>query len=73
VLYECLTGRLPFVAPSPAALIAKVLNEDPAEAVAAGEDTPAALSALIARLLAKEPEARPSSATELLSLLDQIG
>jgi len=72
VLFECLTGRLPFEAESPVALVARVLQESPPCASALYEDVPTAFSALIARLLAKRREARPSSAVELQRLLDQI-
>jgi CheY-like chemotaxis protein len=72
VLFECLTGRLPFQAESPVALVAKVLQESPPSASALYDEVPTAFSALLARLLARRREARPSSAVELLRLLDQI-
>jgi CheY-like chemotaxis protein len=72
VLFECLTGQLPFVAESPVALVAKVLQEEPVPAATLYDDIPAALSALLTRLLARQRESRPSSALELLRLLDQI-
>ncbi len=72
VLFECLTGRLPFDAPSPMALVAKVLREEPPPALAPHEATPPGLSAIIARLLAKRPDDRPSSAQELVGLLAQV-
>ena len=73
VLFECLTGRLPFRADTLVARIAKALNDDPPALSDAGDDVPPALAALVARLLAREPEARPASAHELLVLLEQIG
>jgi len=73
VLYECLTGQLPFRAESLVARIAKALNEDPPALSDTGEDVPPALAALVARLLAREPDRRPASAQELLRLLEQIG
>lgn len=63
-LYECLTGVLPCEAANPIALIAKVLH---------GTEVPTALSALVLRLMAKEPDERPQSATELAELLGQLG
>ena len=72
VLYECLTGRLPFYAPSPVAMVGRVLSEEAPPAVAHGEPTPPALTALIARLLAKPRELRPASASEVVTLLGQI-
>jgi CheY-like chemotaxis protein len=72
VLYECLTGRLPFVAKSPITLIAKVLHEEPLPPSTLNAEVPPALSALVVRLLAKEPDDRPRSAAELSDLLSQI-
>ena len=72
VLYECLTGRLPFEANSPVALIAKLLREDPLHPATLQTGIPAAFSSLILRLLTKGPEERVGSATELGQLLAQI-
>lgn len=72
VLYECLTGRLPFVAKSPIALIAKLLHEEPTPLSTLNAEVPPALSTLVVRLLAKEPDDRPGSAAELGDLLSQI-
>ncbi|HSC28894.1 MAG TPA: response regulator [Vicinamibacterales bacterium] len=72
VLFECLTGRVPFQADSPVALVARILQEDPPLASTIDPEIPAALAALIARLLARGRESRPSSAHELLRLLEQI-
>jgi len=73
VLFECLTGQLPFRAESLVARIAKALNEDPPALSDTGDEVPPALAALVARLLAREPDRRPASAQELLRLLEQIG
>ena len=73
VLYECLTGRLPFEANSPISLIAKVLNEDPSPPAALNADVPPALSALVLELLAKRREQRPGSAGELRERLARLG
>jgi len=73
VLYECLTGQLPFDAPTPVSLVAKVLSEDPTPPTSLTPDIPPALSALVLRLLAKRPEDRVQSASELAGLLRQIG
>ncbi len=73
VMYECLTGRLPFDAPTTVALIAKLLREEPPAPSSITPDLPPALSALVLRLLAKDPADRPGSATELMGLLSTIG
>jgi CheY-like chemotaxis protein len=73
VLYECLTGRLPFEARSPVSLIAKLLHDDPDPPAALVPDIPPALSALVLRLLAKAADERPATASELAGLLAQLG
>jgi CheY-like chemotaxis protein len=73
VLYECLTGRLPFEAKSPISLIAKLLHDEPEPPAAKHPDIPPALSALVIRLLGKRPEDRPRNAAELSKLLAQLG
>jgi len=73
VLYECLTGRLPFEAKTPVSLIAKLLHDEPAAPESLNPDIPPALSALILRLLAKSADARPKSAAELAGLLASLG
>ncbi len=74
VLYECLTGVLPFNAQSQVSLIAKVLSEKPsAPPVALHDDIPPAFSSLIMKLLAKSAEDRIQSAPELSAQLTALG
>jgi serine/threonine protein kinase len=73
VLYECLTGKLPFTAGTPVALIAKVLNETPPTPAELNGEVPETLSALVVELLAKRPEDRPGSAQELEERLGRLG
>jgi CheY-like chemotaxis protein/RIO-like serine/threonine protein kinase len=73
VLYECVTGRVPFEAGSTVSLIAKLLAEEPSPPEAINADVPPALSALILRLLAKKPADRVQTATELAQLLNRLG
>ncbi len=73
VLYECLTGRLPFEAESTISLIGKVLNLEPPPPVEVNGDIPPAFSALILDLLAKKPEERLGSAKDLRERLRGIG
>jgi CheY-like chemotaxis protein/tRNA A-37 threonylcarbamoyl transferase component Bud32 len=73
VLFECLTGRLPFRADSLVAKIAKVLGDDPPPVAISDGEIPPALSALVTKLLARQRDARPASAQELLRLLNQVG
>lgn len=73
VLYECLTGHLPFTAESTMGLLAKVLHDAPEAPVTLNPEIPPALSRLILRLLAKDRAARVQTAAELLKLLGAIG
>ena len=73
VLFECLTGRLPFATESTVALVARTMREVAPAADAVQADVPAPLSAIVARLLARSRDGRPSTAHELGRLLAQIG
>ena len=68
VLFEMLTGRVPFEGRSVRELIAKHVASPPPEASSIRPATPAALAALVTRMLAKAPAERPDSA-ELVRLL----
>ena len=73
VLYECLTGHVPFSAESPITLITKVLEEAPVSPRVISADIPAPLSDLVLRALDKDPAKRPQTATEFHDLLDALG
>ena len=68
VLYEMLTGRLPFEGRNITELVAKVVSAPPPKVSAAMPQTPIALVDLVKRLLAKERDERPDAA-ELVKLL----
>ena len=72
VLFECLTGRTPFVADSPITLVAKQLEEMPPSPTTLNAEVPEALGALILRTLSKDPAMRPQSAAALHDELDRI-
>ena len=62
VAYECLTGRRPFDGDTPVSVaLAQVSQEPPALPT----DVPEPVRALVMRMLAKDPAARPASAGEL--------
>jgi tetratricopeptide (TPR) repeat protein len=71
VLFECLTGRPAFVAEHALALLAKIMVEE-APRLPEGL-APAGTSALLARMLAKEPAARPRDGAEVLVELEREG
>ncbi len=73
VLYECLTGRLPFEAGSVISLVAKLLKEEARPPQEVNPEIPPALSALVLRLLAKRPEDRMQTAVDLGAQLAALG
>lgn len=70
--YELLTGASPFAAPSPTATMTAQLTRTPDPIRNARADVPVALSDLVDRCLAKEPEGRPADAQQVLEALDQV-
>ncbi len=69
VWFECLTGRPPFQSEHMAAVLAKVLFEPAPSLAASRPGIPAAVDALVARMLAKDPEARCRDGRALLAEL----
>lgn len=72
VLYEALTGTLPFRAESPVALLRLHLEAEPDPPSARRPGIPPELDALILRCLAKDPGARYPSADALKSAVDDV-
>jgi hypothetical protein len=70
VVFECLTGRPPFIGDNLMAVLAKVLLEEAPRASQLAPDVPAALDGIVARLLAKHPSDRPPSAIALSAMLE---
>lgn len=66
VLCECLTGQVPFPKPNEAATVHAHVIEAPPRVTERRPELPAALDEVIASGMAKEPQERPSSATELI-------
>ncbi|WP_437626953.1 protein kinase domain-containing protein [Sorangium sp. So ce1151] len=69
VLFACLTGRPPFAAAQLVATLAKVVFDEAPLPSSRCPGLPAALDAFVARLLAKKPAARPSSAVAVAEAL----
>ncbi|WP_437940582.1 protein kinase domain-containing protein [Sorangium sp. So ce341] len=61
VLFACLTGRPPFAAPHPLALLARVVFEEAPRPSALVAGLPRELDAFATRLLAKRPGDRPTA------------
>jgi ABC-type oligopeptide transport system substrate-binding subunit len=72
MLYELTTGRLPFEAEDPVAVLTQHLHAPVVPPVAHNPELPPALDHLIVSLLAKEPDKRPASAAEVLVTLDDL-
>jgi tetratricopeptide (TPR) repeat protein len=73
VLFECLTGVPAFTGKNVMALLAKVLFDDPPRVIDLRPEIPADLDALVLRMLAKNPAARPPDGAALLQDLSAIG
>jgi serine/threonine-protein kinase len=73
VLFECLTGRVPFEAETTWALIAKHLEEEPPDPRATTPEVPGPLAAVILKAMAKSPKDRFESASEMHDALARIG
>lgn len=69
VLYQCLTGSLPFAGDSLASVTHKILTADPRPPRWLNEDIPEHLSAVVSRALAKSREARFQTGAELSAAL----
>ena len=70
MLYEALTGRVPFDADSPVAVALKQVSEQPRPPSQLNPAVTPALNAVVLRALAKEPQNRFASAEEFLRALD---
>jgi serine/threonine protein kinase/Tol biopolymer transport system component len=69
VMYEMATGRQPFTRPSYAETMNAVINERQAPAAELNKEAPPGLSAVIDRALAKDPDGRYNSSSELIMAL----
>ena len=72
VAYELLAGEPPFSGLAPSALLRAHLTEPPTAITSKRADVPEALATLVSRCLEKDPVSRPSSAREVLALLDRV-
>ena len=70
ILYEALTGRVPFQGDSAVAVALKQVSEAPRAPSAINPEVPPALDAVVMRALAKDPEARFRDADAFMKALD---
>ncbi|PYO92490.1 MAG: hypothetical protein DMD58_01750 [Gemmatimonadetes bacterium] len=73
VLFECLTGRLPFEAETTWALVAKHLEEETPDPRKFNAEVPPVLAAVILKAMAKNPADRYATATEMHDALARLG
>ena len=65
ILYEMLVGHVPFTGESPTAIMMKHLQEPPPSVLEERKDLPAAVARVVTRAMAKRPEDRFQTASEL--------
>jgi serine/threonine-protein kinase len=70
--YELLSGQSPFAGPSPRETMAAQLTRDPKPLHEVNTSVPPSMSALVMKLLAKDPDDRPASAEAVLDDLDAM-
>ena len=72
VLYEMLTGRVPFDADTPVSVALKHMQEIPIEPLKINPLIPSSLNNIILKAMQKDPNQRYQSATEMLRDLRQV-
>ena len=66
VMYEMLTGKVPFDADTPVSVALKHMQEDPKEPIELNPEIPSAVNQIVIKAMQKEPSARYQNATEML-------
>lgn len=72
VLFELLTGELPFEGGDTDAVIEQVISHSTRPLKPLQHDTPRELVELVYRLMAREPDSRPASARQVVEELEEI-
>jgi len=72
VLFESLAGQVPFHGPHAIAIITKLLSEEAPKLRDFRHDVPEALDSLLARMLAREPSARPADGSAVAGALEAL-
>jgi serine/threonine protein kinase len=70
VLFECLTGRAPFMGDNAVSIFAKILLEKSPSIRVHQPNIPTWLEALVEQMLSKAPEDRPQNAQEILQQIE---
>ena len=66
VMYEMLTGRVPFDADTPVSVALKQVQEEPTDPIKFNESIPISVNRIILKAMQKDPNLRYQSATEML-------
>ena len=72
VIYEMVTGKVPFDADTPVSVALKHMQEKPVEPKVLNPAIPQSLNDLIMKAMEKEPSMRYNTATEMIQDLDRI-
>src|SRR5215207_2416221 len=72
VLYECLTGTVPFPRAVEAAILYAHVSEPPPRPSESRPELPPALDDVIGRAMAKDPASRQASASELIEEVERV-
>ena len=72
VLFECLTGRLPFEGTNVMSIIARLMRDEAPSPSSLNPDVSEDVSALVLRLLSKEPTGRPATASDVVRQLSDV-
>ena len=72
LLFQMISGRLPYEAPTPVSLIRKITAEPPTRLHEYVADIPANVERFVAFLLEKDPKQRPASGAELVALIERV-
>ncbi len=73
VLYECLTGEVPFAGTHLAGVLMRILMEEPVRVEERRPGIAGPVADLVRRMLAKHPDARPADARALCQALGALG
>jgi TolB-like protein/Tfp pilus assembly protein PilF len=72
LIYEMMTGALPFDAETDAGLIYKIVHEDPEPITNHRSDIPGSLASLVEKAMQKDPQSRYGDAEELIADLESV-
>ena len=70
VMYEMVTGRVPFDADTPVSIALKHMQEDPKEPISINQNIPFAVNQIIMKAMRKDPNERYQNASEMIKDLN---